>query len=32
MLGRNVAYPRGNAQPRKGYRGGSYGGRKRQIT
>jgi len=31
MLGRNMVYPGGNAQPRGGYRGGSYGGRGRQI-
>jgi len=32
MLGRNAARPRGNAQPREGFGGGSYGGRRRQIT
>jgi len=32
MLGRNMVCPGGNAQPRGGYRGGLYGGRKGQIT
>jgi len=32
MLKRNVAYSGGNAQPRGGYSGGSYGGRGGQIT
>ena len=32
MLGRNVARPGGNAQPRGGFGGGSYGGRGGQIT
>jgi len=32
MLGRNAAYPGGNAQPRGGFGGGSYGGRGGQIT
>jgi len=31
ILERNVAHPRGNAQLRGGYRGGSYEGRKGQI-
>jgi len=31
MLGRNVAYPGGNVQPRGDYGGGSYGGRGGQI-
>jgi len=32
MLGRNVARLGGNAQPRGGYKGGSYGGKGGQIT
>jgi len=32
MLGRNAARPRGNAQPRGGFGGGSYGGRGGHIT
>jgi len=32
MLGGNTAHPGGNAQQRGGYRGGSYGGRRGQIT
>jgi len=32
MLERNTAHPGGNAQPRKGFGGGSYGGRGEQIT
>ena len=32
MLGRNVACPGGNVQPRGGNGGGSYGGRGGQIT
>jgi len=32
MLGRNVARPGGNAQPRGSFGGGSYGGREGQIT
>jgi len=32
MLGRNVACPGGNAQPRGGFGGGSYGGKGGQIT
>ena len=32
MLGRNAACPGENAQPREGYGGGLYGGRKGQIT
>jgi len=31
MLGKNVAHQGGNAQPREGYGGGSYGGREGQI-
>ena len=31
ILGRNTVRPGGNAQPRRGYRGGSYGGRGEQI-
>jgi len=32
ILERNMAYPGKNVQPRGGYGGGSYGGRRRQIT
>jgi len=32
MLGRNAACPGGNAQPREGFGGGSYGGKGGQIT
>jgi len=32
MLGRNAAHPGGNAQPREGFGGGSYGGKEGQIT
>jgi len=32
MLGRNTARPGGNAQPRGSFGGGSYGGRRGQIT
>jgi len=32
MLGRNIAYPQGNAQPREGLGGGSYRERGGQIT
>jgi len=32
ILGRNAVYPGRNMQPRGGYGGGSYGGRRRQIT
>jgi len=32
MLGRNVACPGRNVQPRGGYGGGLYGGRGGQIT
>jgi len=32
MLGRNAAYPGGNAQPKGGFGGGSYGGKGGQIT
>jgi len=32
MLGRNIARPGGNAQPRGGFGEGSYGGRGGQIT
>jgi len=32
ILGKNAAYPGGNAQPRGGYGGGSYRRRGRQIT
>jgi len=32
MLGRNTAYPGGNAQPRRGFGGGLYGGKGGQIT
>jgi len=32
MLGRNVACPQGNMQPRGGFGGGSYGGRGGQIV
>jgi len=32
MLGRNVARPGGNAQPRRSFGGGSYGGKGGQIT
>jgi len=32
MLGRNVVCPERNAQPRGGFGGGSYGGRRGQIT
>jgi len=32
LLGRNAVCPRGNAQPRGEYEGGSYGGKGGQIT
>ena len=32
MLGRNAVRPGGNAQPREGFGGGSYGGKGEQIT
>jgi len=32
ILGRNMVHPRRNVQPRGGYGGGSYGGRRGQIT